>query len=206
MLQLTKAAHNGLLILSAVILFSCNSSKKYQRQVDRVILTHPDIAAAELRKAFPCITTPISNIVDSAGYKQWKDSVDALNKFYGELLSNIEPTTIVDTVVVPDSVKVIQLLSNINGFKKLVATKDAQIKKLSIAISNVPTIHDTTKLFVEDKANDAIIKGQAQTIDDYKTKLAEAKGKWDMWKWIAIGLMAVIGVWAVFKIMKLFGL
>lgn len=200
--QKNKAA---ILIMAAIFvstLLGCYNSKVATKQVDRAILEHPKEAATELRKAFPCIETPIKFITDSTGYRQWKDSVDKLNEFYGELLAHIEPSTIVDTLIVPDSVKVKQLLNNIEGFKKLVSAKDEQIKRLNRAISNVATVHDTIKYFVKDSAADQIIISQKAEIAELKLQNATNKGKKNMWFWICMGLLAIDGMYLFSKFKK----
>ena len=56
-----------LLWLGIVCLLSgCYNSKVAQRQVDKAILKEPQVAATELRKAFPCvILTKVDTVINN---------------------------------------------------------------------------------------------------------------------------------------------
>lgn len=200
-----KAAVYIIAAFAALItLASCYNERVAVKQVDKAILEHPNAAAHELRKAFPCIESPIVHIVDSADYKLWRDSVLAINAFYEELLKNIIPDTVINNVVVSDSERVTQLMNNIEGFRKVILAKSEQIKKLNIAISDFKPIHDTVKVFVKDSAAEAIILAQKDEISTLRTSDAKNKGKSDKWFWIAMAELVLIAVGVYLKVRGVF--
>ena len=198
---LHRVAYFAILFVFALLfLFGCYNSRKALADTDKAILKFPTETLTHLREQFPCIEKPIVHITDSAAYKLWQDSVRRLNLYYDSLVNSFEPEIEYDTLHITDSAKLIQCDINNRGLKKVIAAKDDLIRKLNIQINNAKPIHDTVKIYVADSSCNKIVKEQERTIAELQTKLATAKGKWDMWFWIAMGLLALHAVWIYLKI------
>ncbi len=188
-------------LLLLLVCCGCYNSKTALRQTDKALLKYPAIVGAEIRKTQPCIETPGKVIIDNAGLQRAKDlqdSLDAMSDFYGNLLSNIEPETKVDTLKVTDSAMVQKLLKNVGALNKVNEIQKEQIRKLKDVI--MISVHDTLLVKVNDTACDAELKGVKI---DLNTALVTSAKK-DKWFWIAIGLMGIIGIYTIMKIFKRF--
>jgi len=144
----------ALLGLLLIFVFSgCYTDSKATKQVHKAIDKKPLIALPIFRGEFPCITTGTIRIIDSTDYKIWKDSVDKVNAFYGELLANIEPEIIHET----DTLDCDQLKKDLAKYKgndakqkNIIGIKDKQISALNERINNVKPVKDSTSSQIED--------------------------------------------------------
>lgn len=143
-------------ICTALVLLAlpgCYTNSKAAKQVHKAIDKKPLIALPIFRGEFPCITTGTVRIIDSTDYKIWKDSVDKVNTFYGELLANIEPEIIHET----DTLDCDQLKKDLAKYKandikqkNIIGIKDKQISALNERINNVKPVKDSSASQIED--------------------------------------------------------
>ena len=195
------------ILLAAIILLTLISCSKYTelaatKDVNRAYVNHPKVVAKIARDAFPCIPTKDTTIIiDSAKYKQWKNSTDSIVKSYEDFVNSLTPEVIVDSANCEENEAILK--RNINYYKSIVTAKDGQIKALNIAISNSkPIVKEVTLPPVKDMAdieilNDALLKSVNETAKqkDYgeslEAKVAQ-KNKWLLY--ILIALLASLGV------------
>jgi len=155
-------------------LFGCYNSKVAQRQVDKAILKEPQVAATELRKAFPCIIlAKVDTVINN------RDTT-----IYLEC-----PDIIPDTLLLHDTTNITNTITNTKTIKVPV---------------HLPVQTITVTKYVKDSAEGMIIVSQVQQINDLKLSDAKHKGSSDKWFWIAMGLLVIIGVGVYFKVVSFF--
>jgi len=133
----------------------CDTAKRAVKQTNKNIENHPLAVLPIFRGKFPCITTGTEHKVDSTDYKIWKDSVDKINAFYGDLLANIEPEIIHET----DSSNCEEYKANAAKYKandikqkNIIALKDNQIAALNERVNNVKPVKDSVLSKIKDSA------------------------------------------------------
>lgn len=165
-------------ILVLILLGGCYTAKKASDQVDKAILKYPDVAATELRKAFPC------KVVN-------KDTIYTLGDTTIEV--NCPETYISDTVY--------------NHTHDTIVSIEYKNKTVKVPVT-LPVKTVTIVQQVKDETCEPIIKGLQDKVAQLTTDKEHYIGKFNMWKWIAIGLMCLIGLyiilWIVYKV-KSFG-
>lgn len=148
------------ILILAIFLSSCYSSKKASTQIDKAIYSFPEISIKKLRDKFPCIPDTFKIKSDSSEYKRWKKQLDETIAFYDSLLNNVEPQVIFEKDL-SDSMKVVVLLANNEKLNTKISYLERTLTKL-ISVKP-PVIHDTIP-----------IKDSAEV---YLTKLEIAKEK-----------------------------
>lgn len=138
----------AVLISIAIVLFSCDTTKRAERRQDKILRTHPNVAMVAIRKIAPCITTGSSTTFDSSNFINSLDSIKGINEFYKNLVDNIEPQFIHDTTRLVEH--------NCDGYKQneyvyknKIYVLEEQNKQLTSSIKNIKPIiinhRDTTE-------------------------------------------------------------
>ena len=177
-------------ILIIIISFTgCYTEKKAVKQATKAMTEKPLKILPLFREKFPCIITGIVRITDSTDYKLWKDSIDKVNAFYGDLLDNIEPEIIHDTTIKECD----EYRSNEVRYKAKIEYKDRQLLALNEMIKNSKPIHDTVKINTKDSSEvkEIEIKHSAaiKERDLYHHK-SDKRGKINVWLiFLVVGLL-----------------
>ena len=138
----------AVLIIAAISLFGCDTTKRAERRQDKILRTHPNVAMVAIRKIAPCITTGSSTTFDSSNFINSLDSIKGINEFYKNLIDNIEPQFIHDTTRLVEH--------NCDGYKQneyvyknKIYVLEEQNKQLTSSIKNIKPIiinhRDTTE-------------------------------------------------------------
>lgn len=119
----------AVLIIVAIILFSCNTTKQDFKSVNKAILRSPVQTAKQLADKWPCI--PLIVKKDSTDYKKYLQDLNDMQNFYNEHI----PQTVdieADTVIKKweDSAK-------IRYYMKLLASRDDNVKYLKSYIDTL---------------------------------------------------------------------
>ena len=187
----------AVLVIAAISLFGCDTTKRAERQQDHIIRTHPNVAMVAIRKIAPCITTGTSTTFDSSKFIGSMDSIKAINEFYKDLIDNIEPSFIHDTTRLVEN--------NCDGYKQnefvyknKIYILEEQNKELTNSIKNfkpvIKNVHDTT----EDLSKVIEVDNNRLSEVDKNMKLQKKVDWWHLYWWIFI----LIGV-AIIPVTKL---
>ena len=179
------------IILLAIYLISCDTTKRAERQQDHIIRTHPNVAMEAIRKIAPCVTTGTSTTFDSSNFIGSIDSIKAINEFYKDLIDNIEPSFIHDTT------KLIE--NNCDGYKQNeyvykneIYVLHEQVKELTNSIKNfkpvIKNVHDTT----EDLSKVIEVDNNRLVEVDKNMVLQKKVDWWHLYWWIFILIGAAI--------------
>lgn len=189
-----------ILIIAAIVLFSCNTAKKDFDGVNKAILRHPVQTAKQLSDKWPCV--PIATTTDSTLYKKYLQDLKDVTDYY----ESHQPETIpiaADTII-----KTWEDSTKIKYYKRQSETKDLKIKALNAQMIDVmrlcedkPPLHDTIfrdgpALFIAQ----AELKESKNTIADMQKRL-NAKDKWILW--LAILCIITLGYQALRLFTKL---
>ena len=201
-LRTHRAAYYLLLLVFAILFFGCYNSRKAISDTDKALLKFPTETLTHIHELYPCAEKPIVTIRDSADYFIWKNKVDSLNHYYDSLVESFAPQIEYDTLLITDSAKLVQCGLNNGGLKKVIAAKDEKIKQLNRVINNDPTIHDTTKVFLDDSLSHKLVLTQKDEISTLKLSVSDWKGKAHTREWIIWFLLLVIATYIGFRIKK----
>ena len=64
-------------LIISILLVSCYTAKKAERQINKAQIYHPEVVAAKSALWYPCV--PLSITTDSTAYKEWLKKIDSLN-------------------------------------------------------------------------------------------------------------------------------
>lgn len=170
-------------MILGVILLSCNTPKQATKAVQRLMIRQPGAAAEEFRRLVPCRELAL---IDTA----WVVS-DSL--IYVECPEWDEPTTDIPR---PNNGTAGEYIARVDTVTRVVR-KTVRVPVL------LPVKTSYITKYVKDWADSLVIVDLNKRLTDQVLKASDLRGKFNMWKWIAIGLMAVIGVWGIFKIKSL---
>lgn len=158
-------------LIPVTILASCYGPKQAKKQVDRAILEQPGVAAAELRKAFPCV------IINSDTTTITKDSL-----------------VYVDC---PDSTIITEVWHDTLNQRDTITNRTVRVVRVPV---HLPVKTQVVTKYIKDGADEAVIKGLHEQLNAITLKNSQNKGRGDKWFWIAMGLLALHGVWIFLKL------
>lgn len=181
----------AVLVIAAIALFSCDTTKRAERRQDKILKTHPNVAMQAIRKIAPCITTGTSTTFDSSSFIGSMDSIKSINQFYKDLIENIEPSFIHDTTKLVEN--------NCDGYKQneyvyknKIYVLQEQVKELTSSIKNFKPIiinhYDTTEDL--SKVNEVDNNRLAEV--EKNVKLQKKVDWWHLYWWIFILIGAAI--------------
>jgi len=155
------------IVMAALLWASCNPAKIAMRQVDHAILTQPAIAAAELRKAFPCtILSKIDTVINNHDTTIWVECPGAVH----DTLTDVLTDTINHTIVKTNTIRV-------------PVTLPIQVK--------------TVTKYVKDSADNAVYEGRIATLtkdlEKYRGR-SEKRGALNLWLIIACAVLLVLNI------------
>lgn len=108
-------------IILLLLLCSCYTAKKAERQVNKAQIYHPEVMAEKSALWYPCV--PLSITTDSSSYKKWLSKIDSINGII-PIRDTITDTLWLDKVC-PERKVLIK-------YKELIRT--------------IPTLHDTIRV------------------------------------------------------------
>lgn len=193
----------GASILIAVLLNSCYTQKKAEKQVDKALDEFPSVAANAIRKEFPCIVdadTVITYSIDTTGYEVYKYiaklSRDSIQKLIDKIKadSSIERSYCKDYEVIIDTLYAenTQLALRLDNIKPVIKT-----------VTKTNTVKDDAELF---SLRDSLLKVN-QKLDIANSHLTKyenkEKGKFAFYipKWVII-LIAILSLLIIILTIK----
>lgn len=144
------------LLFFYLLLCSCYSEQKANRQLNKAQETYPKLTAKKSALWYPC--EPIKAISDSSQYKAWLSEIDSLNQLKIDIIDTLH---IIDTVVK----------------NQLVANCQKIITKYRKVINLLPAIHDTiikidnAKIFSITAERDSALRSVTEFETKYKVFL-----------------------------------
>lgn len=175
----------AVLIIAAISLFSCDTTKRAERRQDKILRTHPNVAMVAIRKIAPCLTTGSSTTFDSSNFINSLDSIKGINEFYKNLIDNIEPQFIHDTTRLVEH--------NCDGYKQneyvyknKIYVLEEQNNQLTKSIKNIKPIIINHRDTTEDLSKVIEVDNNRLAEIEKNVKLQKKVDWWHSYWWIFI--------------------
>lgn len=194
---------NLTILLACTLLAGCYTEKKAVKQAVQAATTYPLPVGKIFRQLYPCDTTGVKITTDSTEFKKWEDSVKRLNAFYNEILDNIKPVEIHDTVLHVDSARCddlkAQYKQNESKYKGIISVKDKQIAELQQKLKSIPPVEKNTNATVKDQSESKEIDVLNKNISDLNDTIGH-RNKCILW---LIVLLVISGSFNLLQFKKI---
>lgn len=200
------------IFIAAMLLFSCYSPKKAEKQVSKALAYYPEQTIGKVRILAPCVTLGHSFTTDSAAYKESLDSLYNTRGWYEQLIRGLEslpphPTT-EDTLCPAMAKEIVQLRQAKEWSEQYIIDLTRQYENIKpVIINRVDTIEDLAKVQEMDfklLAQQKMYREQTEELSKVKQERDKAKAASSKKTWWMVGegllaLLLGVGLYFILK-------
>lgn len=147
----------------ALILCSCYTPKKAEKQLNKAKINHPEIVAKKASEWFPCVTSQQS--IDSSEIKKWMALIDSISNSIQLQIDTIEIIKR-DTIKQKDSVAYRKMIERYNASQNVINALKASLNAKQPVVYITKVVIDSAK-FESLRSENLVLKDRKE---EYQSK------------------------------------